>query len=132
MSQFLKIFIFSQDIWGNVPYAPEINLISYGTLIKAFYLPNKKISKKSETRFYRRKAVEDNTAKINVFPKIPCTFLLFKASAFPQIFFRRNLLFRHVLRTSVFVNKKYFKTSSKRTNIPLFFNHFVSLIELKM
>ena len=28
MSQFLEILFFSQDIWGNVHYVPEINLIS--------------------------------------------------------------------------------------------------------
>ena len=33
--------IFSQGIWGNVYYVPEINLISEGSLIKAFYLSNK-------------------------------------------------------------------------------------------
>ena len=27
-SQFFEILIFSQDIWGNVHYVPEINLIS--------------------------------------------------------------------------------------------------------
>ena len=91
MSQFFETLIFSQDIWGNVHYVPEINLISQGTLIKAFYLPKKTISKKSETRFCRRKTAEDNNAKIKVFPNMPCTFLLFKASAYLQIFFPRNL-----------------------------------------
>ena len=38
-----EILIFSQDIWENVHYVPEINLISSGTLIKAFYLANKTI-----------------------------------------------------------------------------------------
>ena len=28
VSQFFEILIFSQDIWGNVHYVPEINLIS--------------------------------------------------------------------------------------------------------
>ena len=28
MSQFFEYLIFSQDIWGNVHYIPEINLIS--------------------------------------------------------------------------------------------------------
>ena len=124
-----EVLIFSQDIWGNVHYVSEINLISQGTLIKAFYLPSKANQKKSETQFCRRKAAEDNNAKINVSPNIPCTFLLFKASAFLQIFFPRNLLFRQVLRTSVFLNSKCLKTSNKRTHIPLFINQFVSLIE---
>ena len=31
--------IFSQDIWGNVHYVSEINLISSGTLIKVFLSP---------------------------------------------------------------------------------------------
>ena len=42
MSQFFEILIFIQDIWGDVHYVPEINPISKGTLIKAFYLPSKK------------------------------------------------------------------------------------------
>ena len=36
-----EILIFSQDIWGDVHYVPKINLISLGTLLKAFYLPSK-------------------------------------------------------------------------------------------
>ena len=84
MSQFFEILIFSQDIWGNVDYVPEINLISYGILMKVFHLP---------TRFCRRKTAEDNNTKISVFPNISCTFLLFKVSAFLQVFFPRNLLF---------------------------------------
>ena len=32
------------------------------------------------------KTAEDNNAKINVSPNIPCTFLLFKASAFFKIY----------------------------------------------
>ena len=40
VSQFFQILIFSQDIWGNVHYVFEINLIFQGTLIKAFYLPS--------------------------------------------------------------------------------------------
>ena len=75
---------------------------------------------------------EDNNAKINVFPIIPCTFLPFKNSAFLQMLFLRNLLFRQVLRTSLFLNSKCLKTSNKITQIPLFINKFVSLIELKM
>ena len=39
------------------------------------------------------RATVDANAKINVFPNIPCTFLLFKASAFLQIFFLRKLKF---------------------------------------
>ena len=74
-----EILVFSQDIWGNGHYVPEINLISWGTLIKAFYFSNKTIWRKSETGFCRRKTAEDNNAKIVVFPNIPCTFLLFKA-----------------------------------------------------
>ena len=41
LSQFFEILIFSQNILGNVHYVPEINLVFLGTLIKAFYLPNK-------------------------------------------------------------------------------------------
>ena len=129
MSRFCEILVFSKDISGKVHYVLEINLISKGTLIKACYLLNKTIEKKSETRFCRQKTAEDNNVKINIFPNVPCTFLLFKASAFLQMFFPRNLLFRQVLRTSVFLNSKCLKTSNKRTHIPLFINQFVSLIE---
>ena len=54
--------------------------------------------------------------KSSFFPNIPFTFLLFKALAFLQIFFPRNLLFRQVLRMSVFLNGKCLKTSNKRTH----------------
>ena len=37
---FFELLIFSQDVQGNVYYVPEINLISEGTLIKAFNLPS--------------------------------------------------------------------------------------------
>ena len=57
-------------------------------------------------RYCRWKTTEDNSAKINVTPNIPCIFLLFKASAFLQVLFSRNLLFRQVLRTSVFLSSK--------------------------
>ena len=56
---------------------------------------------------------EDNNVKIKVFPNIPCTFLLFKASTFLQIFFPRNLLIRQALRTSLFLNSKYLKHQIK-------------------
>ena len=58
--------------------------------MKAFYLPNKKIQKKSERRFCKRNTGEDSNTKIKVFPNIPCTFLLFKARAFLQIFFPKS------------------------------------------
>ena len=93
---FFEIFIFSQDILGNVHYVREINLIFEGTLIKAFYLLNKTNLKKSETRFCRQKTAEDGNDKINVSPSIPCTFLLFKASALLQIFYQENQSFENV------------------------------------
>ena len=43
MSQIFEILIFGQDIQGNFHYILEINLISEGTLIKAFYSLNKTI-----------------------------------------------------------------------------------------
>ena len=52
------------------------------------------------------KTAEDNNAKINVSPNIPCTFLLFKANAFIQIFSPRNLLCQQVFRMSTFFNSK--------------------------
>ena len=132
MSRFCEILVFSKDILGKVHYVLEINLISKGTLIKACYLLNKTIEKKSETRFCRQKTAEDNNVKINIFPNVPCTFLLFKASAFLQILFPRNLLFQQVLRMSVFLNSNCLKIPNKRTHIPFFINQFVYLIELKM
>ena len=60
----------------------------------------------SEVRFCRRKAAEDNSAKLNISANVPCTFLLFKATAFLQIFFPRNCLFQQVLRISVFRNSE--------------------------
>ena len=103
---FFEILIFNQDIWGNVHYVPEINLISWGTLMKALYLASKPNKKKSETQFCRQKTAEDNNAKINIFPNIFCTFLLFKAIPLLLISFSKNLLFLQVLRTSVFLNSK--------------------------
>ena len=64
-----------------------------GNSVKAFYLPSKTNQKKSETRFCRRMTAEDDNAKKNVSPNIPCTFLLFKASSFLQIFFPRKSKF---------------------------------------
>ena len=86
MSQRFEILIFSQYIWENVYYVREINLISEGTLIK-------QIKKISETPFCRRNTGEDDNAKLNVSPNIPCTFLLFKASLFLQIFLPRKSKF---------------------------------------
>ena len=80
-----------------------INVISQGTLIKAFYLLSKINQKKSETWFCRRKAAEDN-AKINVSPNTPRTFLHFEAGVFLKIFSPRNLFFLQVLRISAFIN----------------------------
>ena len=45
VSQFFEILIFSQDIYGNVHYVPEINLISEGTLIKAFISQTKQFKR---------------------------------------------------------------------------------------
>ena len=60
---------------------------------EAFYLPNKTILKKSETRFCRRKSAEDDNANINAPLNIPCTFLLFNVSAFLPFFFPRKSKF---------------------------------------
>ena len=88
-----EILTFSQDIWRNVHYVREIKLISKGIPIKAFYPPSKANQKKSETRFCRRKTAKEDNAKIIVSPNIPCTFMLFKASLFLQIFFPRKSKF---------------------------------------
>ena len=106
MFQFFEILIFSQNIWEYVHYVLEINLFSYGSLIKASYLLSKTNYMKSKTWFCRQKAAaEDTNVKINVSPNIPCTFLLFKASIFIT-FFPMNLLFRQVLRMPIFLNSK--------------------------
>ena len=62
-------------------------------LKKHFISRAKQIKRNLRQAFVKRKTAEDNNAKTNVSPNIPCIFLLFKASAFFQIFFPRNLLF---------------------------------------
>ena len=94
MSQIFEILIFGQDIQGNFHYILEINLISEGTLIKAFYSLNKTISKKFETRFCRRKTAGEDNANINVPPNIPCTFS--KLIHFFKFSFRENRNFENV------------------------------------
>ena len=84
----LKSISFAKELWQK-PF------ISRAKQVK---------KKKSDTRSCRQKTAEDYYAKINVSPNIPCTILPFKASAFFQIFFRRNLPFRQVLRRSVFLS----------------------------
>ena len=96
--------------------------------MKAFYLPNKKIKRNLRHSFVHEEQLK-NKCQNKRFPNMLCTFLLFKARAFLQIFFPRNLLFRQVSRTSVFVSSKCLKTSNKKTHIPLIINQFVSLIE---
>ena len=81
--------------------------------------------------FCRRKTAENNNAKINVSPNIPYTILLFKACAFLQIFFPRNLLSNKFGKRQLFSSSKCLKTSNKRTHIPLYclyINQIVSLI----
>ena len=73
MPHFFEVLIFSQDISGNVHYVPEINLISEGTLIKPFYLPNKTNQKKSETWFCRQKTAKDDNSNKNVPSNMPYT-----------------------------------------------------------
>ena len=105
LSQFFEISIFGQDIQGNVHYVPGINVNSQVTLIKAFYLP-RKTKEIWDIILQRQKIAEDNNAKINVSLNIFYIFLVFKASAFLQILFPKNLLFRQNLRTSVFLDSK--------------------------
>ena len=57
-------------------------------------LPNKTNQKKFQAWFCRKKTAEDNNLKINIFLNILCTFLLFKANAFLQIFFPRKTSFK--------------------------------------
>ena len=56
---------------------------------------------------------EDNNTKINLFPNIPCTFLLLKASAFLQIFFPGNLYsFPTSFENVNFLNSKGLSTNN--------------------
>ena len=41
-----------------------------------------------------KKDAEDDNVKINVSPNINCTFTVFKASAFPQIFSPKKMSFK--------------------------------------
>ena len=70
--------------------------------MKPFISRTKQFKRNLRHGFAERKTAEDNNAKINVCPNIPCAFLLFKASAILQIIFPTNLLFRQLLRRSVF------------------------------
>ena len=63
VSQLFEILIFSQDIWGNIHYVPEINLISQVTLIKAFSL-----SSKTNLKILRHGFVEEIQLK-TIMPK---------------------------------------------------------------
>ena len=81
---------------------------------------SKAIEKKSETRFCRRKTAEDDNAKINVSPNIPCTFLLFKTSALPQVFFPRK---------SKFWERQFFSIANDWHSFYLL--TFIPLIELR-
>ena len=77
--------------------------------------------------------------KSSLYPWNPPDFLrnsdksllsLLKASAFLQIFFPKTLLFRQVLRASVFLNSKCLKASNNGTHVYLLINEFVALISL--
>ena len=109
VSQFFEIW-YLVKIFGET-FIMSLKSTSFPKELKAFYLPNKTTEKKSETQFCRRKTAEDNNAKIKVLSNIPCTFFLFKASAFLQIFVPRNLLFRKIWRMSVSLNSKCLKTN---------------------
>ena len=63
MSRFFEILIFSQEIWGNIYYVPEINLISQETLIKAFISQTKQFE-----RNLRHVFVEERQVKV-IMPK---------------------------------------------------------------
>ena len=54
-------------------------------MITVFYLPSKANCKRFKTRLCWRKTPEDDNVKINFSPKLPCTFLPFKSSAFLPI-----------------------------------------------
>ena len=89
MSQFFEILIFDQDIWRIDNYVCESCFLRNSD--KSLLYRGKTNEKNSETQFCKRETTQDDNAKINVYPNIPCTFLLFKASAFPQIFFPKKM-----------------------------------------
>ena len=107
VSQISEILIFNQDIWGSVHYVLEINLISSGILIR------KTNSQAKQTKRNLRHGFVDEKQLNTIMPNqtLPwiylVPFLLFKATAFLQIFFPKDLLFRQVLRTLVFLSSKY-------------------------
>ena len=117
------ILIFTQDIWGNVHYVPWGWSFSKKLWKKSFISQAKQIKGNLRYTFVDKRELEDNNAKISISPNITWTLLLFKASAFLQIFFPRSLLSWQVLRTSVFVGSKcltsltyfflYYRTSIK-------------------
>ena len=131
MSLLSVLFHLQNSVFGNFNFYPRyLGKHSLCLSNQPHFLTNSDksfLSPAQKTRLCRQNAVEDNNAKISIFPNILCTFSLFKASAFLQIFFPRNLPFR---QTSVVLNSKRLKRSNKRTHIPLFINQFVSLIEL--
>ena len=102
MSQFLEILFFWPRYLGKHSLCPWNQPHFLRNSDKSILSPRQN---KSETWLCRQTTAEDNNHKRNISPNIPCTFLLFKASAFVQIFFLRNLLFLQVLR-SVFLNSK--------------------------
>ena len=65
----------------------QLGLRSAAKWIQLFNLALCLIVGKKLESFCRRKTAEDDNAKINVFPNILCTFLLFKSSACLQILF---------------------------------------------
>ena len=134
VSQFFEILILSLDIWGtfispwNQPY---------------FLRNSNKSLLSSEQNIKRnlRKTTEGNNAKINFSPNASCTFLLFKASPFLQIFFLRKSKFweRQIFSIVNFshsftyesiyfsnsTKEHILKTSNKRTYISLLINLFI-------
>ena len=86
MSRFFKILILSQDIWGNVCHFH----ISSWNLIKDFISQAKQIERNSRHGFVEKKLLKIIIWIKNLSPTIACTVLLFKASAFLQIFVLRK------------------------------------------
>ena len=80
VSQFFEILIFSQEFGETLIMSLKWTSFPMEQIFQTNF-------KKSEKRFCRWKTAKNNNAKTNVSSNIPCTFLLFKVSAFLQIFF---------------------------------------------
>ena len=105
VSQFFGVLIFSQDLWGNI-HVPEINLISSGTLIKAFYLLNRKFK-----RNLRHGFVDERQLKIimpnKCFPKHNLYLFTLPSQCISSNFLSEKFTFQTSFEKISFFNSKY-------------------------